>query len=132
MVGQYAEGVALYGAQMRDRLALFGGDADGSLYGFWFNHGQPAAKAPIVYINSEGSEDTDVIAGNFAEFVSLLLLDISDLGMFYSEVHTPDDVHAEHHKAFVKWAKARGITAASNSKRLVAAARRANPGFRAW
>jgi hypothetical protein len=111
-------------------LALFGGDADGSQYGFWFNKRQPATTAPVVYINSEGSEDTDVIAGTFAEFVSLLLLDINDLGMFYGEPR--DDEHAEHHDTFVKWAKACGISVATNPKKLVAAARRANPGFRAW
>ena len=132
MVGQYADGVARFGARIRQRLALFGSDADGSQYGFWFDAGQPSAKAPVVYINSEGSDDTDVIAGNLAEFVSLLLLDVSDVGMFYSEVRDREDEHAERHKAFVKWAKAKGITVASNPKKLVAAAQGAHPGFRAW
>ena len=131
MVGHYVEGVALYGGQLRERLALFGGDADGSQYGFWFNLGQPTVKAPVVYINSEGGEDTDVIAANFAEFVSLLLLDISDLGMFYAEGRN-GEAHAEHHKAFVKWAKGHGISVARDPRKLVEAARRANPGFRPW
>ena len=44
MVGHYADGVARFGVRIRERLALFGCDADGSQYGFWFDAGQPAAK----------------------------------------------------------------------------------------
>jgi hypothetical protein len=113
-------------------LALFGVDGDGSTYGLWFNSAKAASEVPVVYLNSEGSDATNVIAGNVAELVSLLLLDRPDLGMFFGLPRDKQDEPSEYHDELVAWARARGIAVAAQPKRLVAKARKTNPGFGKW
>lgn len=105
MVGHYKRGVERFGDEIREQLALFGHDGDGSLYGLWFNKKRPSAQAPVVYLNSEGSDDTEVITANLTDFVSLLLLDRDEVGMFYDVARNNDDRESKYHDAFVKWAK---------------------------
>jgi hypothetical protein len=132
IVGYYRNGVERFGDEVRKRLALFGVDGDGSTYGLWFNSDKAASEVPVVYLNSEGSDATNVIAGNVAEFVSLLLLDRPDLGMFYGLPRDKQDEPSEFHDELVAWARARGIAVATRPKTLVAKARKANPGFGTW
>jgi hypothetical protein len=132
VVGHHPNGVSRFGAEVRKRLALFGLDGDGSTYGLWFNSDKPDGEPPVVYLNSEGSDHTDVVAGNLAEFVSLLLLDRPDLGMFYGVPRDKGEEASELHVPFVAWASQRGFLPAARPKALVAKARKTNPGFNKW
>lgn len=82
-------------------FAIFGHDADGSLYGFWLYDGRTPANAPIVYLNA-GHSGSTVIAESLEDFLGLLALDITDLGLFYDEADRPRK-HSPGHAAFVAW-----------------------------
>ena len=116
-------------------LALFAREGDGSMYGLWFHDGVKDGNAPVVYIESEGSDDTAVIANDLSEFVSLLLMDIEEVGGNYETFdgsRDDDEDHAEMHDAFVKWAKKHGIAPAANAADVVKAARARHPDFTSW
>ena len=116
-------------------LALFAREGDGSMYGLWFHDGVKDGNAPVVFIESEGSDETAVIANDLQEFVSLLLMDIEEVGANYETFdggRDEDEDHAEMHDAFVKWAKKRGIAPASNAADVVKAARGRHPDFGQW
>jgi hypothetical protein len=116
-------------------LALFAREGDGSMYGLWFHDGVKDGNAPVVFIESEGSDETAVIANDLQEFVSLLLMDIEEVGANYETFdggRDEDEDHAEMHEAFVKWAKKRGIAPASNAAEVVKAARARHPDFGQW
>lgn len=82
-------------------FALFGRDADGSLYGFWLYDGRTPENAPIVYLNA-AHEGSTVLAASLEEFLGLLAHDVTDLGLFYDEFDRPRK-HSPGHAAFVKW-----------------------------
>ena len=123
-------------AKAADRaLAMFAREGDGSMYALWFHDGVKDGNAPVVYIESEGSDDTAVIANDLREFVTLLLMDIEEVGGNYDTFdggRDEDEDHAEMHGEFVKWAKKRGIAPASNAAEVVKAARSRHPDFGQW
>ena len=123
-------------AKAADRaLAMFAREGDGSMYALWFHDGVKDGNAPVVYIESEGSDDTAVIANDLREFVSLLLMDIEEVGGNYDTFdggRDEDEDHAERHDDFVKWTKKRGIAPASNAAEVVKAARARHPDFGQW
>lgn len=111
-------------------FALFGRDADGSLYGFWLYGDRTPETAPIVYLNA-AHEGSTVIANDLPEFLSLLALDITDLGLFYDEgdrprKHTPGSI------AFRTWLlECFGIEPAKHGERIVKRAAAAHPNVEA-
>src|SRR4051812_42457925 len=71
-----------------DRVAaepfvIFGHESDGSLYALWLYPSRTILDAPIVFLGSEGV-DCGLIAGDLNEFLSLLALDIDELGFAVS------------------------------------------------
>jgi hypothetical protein len=123
--------VAACGDEVRARLALFARAGDGSTYGLWFPDDK-RAKPAVVFLDSEGAHD-GVIAASLADFLALLRLDLDDVGRFSGVARDPDEPHAEDHAAFLRWAdKLRVPRAPAKPKQLVAAARRAHPGFARW
>jgi hypothetical protein len=116
----------LGGPERASEFALFGRDADGSQYGFWLYDGRSLAEAPIVYLNAAHDGST-VLARDLEEFLSLLALDITDLGVYYDEAARPRK-HSPGHAAFVQWlAECFGITPASHAERVVKRAAAAHP-----
>ncbi|MEB3196354.1 MAG: hypothetical protein VKP62_04035, partial [Candidatus Sericytochromatia bacterium] len=113
-------------SEMAGDFALFGHDADGSQYGFWLYDGRTPANAPIVYLNV-GHSGSTVLADSLEEFLSLLALDVTDLGMYYDEAKRPHKPSAGHTQ-FVTWlAECFGLAPAVHPERLVKRAVAAHP-----
>jgi hypothetical protein len=107
-------------------FAIFGHDADGSQYGFWLYDGRTPDNAPIVYLNAAHQGST-VLAANLEEFLALLAMDVTDLGLYYDEGDRPRK-HSPGHAAFVSWlAECFGIEPAKQALRLVKRAAGAHP-----
>ncbi len=116
----------LGGPEHAHEFALFGRDADGSQYGFWLYDGRTPADAPIVYL-SAGHSGSTVIAASLEEFLSLLALDVTDLGLFYDEADRPRK-HSPAHADFVKWlADCFELKPATQAARVVKRAAAAHP-----
>ncbi|MEB3330317.1 MAG: hypothetical protein VKQ33_13910 [Candidatus Sericytochromatia bacterium] len=116
----------LGGPERAGEFAVFGHDADGSCYALWLYDGRGPAEAPVVYLNAAHSGST-VIAQDLPEFLSLLALDVTDLGMYYDEANRPRK-HSPGHAAFVTWlAECFGIQPAAHAERLVKRAAAAHP-----
>jgi hypothetical protein len=135
LTGEEPEALGGAGSAADKVLAMFAREGDGSMYALWFHDGVKDGNAPVVFIESEGSDDTAVIANDLQEFVSLLLMDIEEVGANYETFdggRDEDEDHAEKHAEFVKWAKKRGISPASNAAQVVKAARARHPDFGQW
>lgn len=107
-------------------FAIFGRDPDGSMYAYWLYDDRTPETAPIVYLQA-GHGGSIVIASSFEEFLSLLALDIADLGVYYDEgerSRTPSTGHTR----FVKWlAKTYAIKPAVQAERVVKRAGAGHP-----
>ena len=129
-LGPEDAGAWLGGPEQASDFALFGRDADGSQYGFWLYDGRTPADAPIVYLNA-AHDGSLVIAQGLEEFLALLALDITDLGVFYDEADRPRK-HSPGHAAFVAWlADCFAITPAVQAARVVKRAAAAHPTLQA-
>jgi hypothetical protein len=112
--------------RLASAFRVFGGEGDGGLYALWLEAGSKAAVAPVVYLGSEG--EARVLASTVSEFLSLLALDLRELGLF-EDLGTEGPSRTRGHRSFVSWLKTEGLEPASNPERVVAAARLAHPGL---
>ncbi len=112
------------------QFVIFGADRAHSLYGYWLYEGRSLDQAPIVYLNGEGADNT-VLANSLAEFVSLLTLGETAVGLFraWGESQKP----CAGIEDFRAWAEAEfGITQPSNPAEIVERARKTHPDLDAW
>ncbi|MDB5100611.1 MAG: hypothetical protein JWM80_5032 [Cyanobacteria bacterium RYN_339] len=116
----------LGGPERAADFALFGHDPDGSLYGFWLYEGRTPANAPVVYLNANHS-NSSVLANDLEEFLALLALDVTDLGMYFDEADRPHK-RSPGNAAFRTWlADCFGIEPAALAPRVVKRAGAAHP-----
>lgn len=107
-------------------FAIIGHDPDGSLYGFWLYEGRTPDKAPVVYLNA-GHSGSTVLAESLEEFLGLLALDMTDLGMYFDEADRPHK-RSPGNVAFRTWlAECFGIQPAAQPARVVKRASGAHP-----
>jgi hypothetical protein len=107
-------------------FAIFGHDPDGSMYAFWLYDDHTPETAPIVYLQA-GHGGSVAIANSLGEFLSLLALDIADIGVYFDEGDRPR-IASTGHTRFVKWlAKRFEITPAPVAERVVKRAGAAHP-----
>jgi tetratricopeptide (TPR) repeat protein len=141
------DGVAWCGEQpgaARD-FAIFGSDADGSVYALWLVPGRDTSRAPVVYLSSDGGEDSFVIAADLRDFLALLGLCLSDLGAYAGwkepwakdaiAERKSDDPFSEREKEFRRWLpKELGIAVptAKQAEELVNKAKATQPAFEQW
>jgi len=116
----------LGGPERAGDFAVFGHDPDGSLYAFWLNEDRTPANAPVVYLNAEHSGST-VLADSLEEFLGLLALDVTDLGMYYDEADRPHK-RSSGNAAFRAWlAECFGIEPVAQPTRVVKRAMSGHP-----
>jgi hypothetical protein len=88
------DGAELYFAgpiEAAQKLAIFGEDRGGGMYGFWLLDDRSPADAPVVYLCPDGARN-GVMAADFGGFLSLLALDLDQLGAEYdSQTHIGSD-----------------------------------------
>ena len=107
-------------------FAVIGHDPDGSQYAFWLYDGRTPADAPIAYLSASHSGST-VLAASLEEFLALLALDVTDLGVYFDEADRPRK-HSAGHAAFVTWlAECFAITPAAHADRVVKRAAASHP-----
>lgn len=112
------------------QFLIFGFDGMHSLYGYWLYPGRTLADAPIVYLNSEGVENT-VLANSLEEFLALLTLGEEAVGLFNGWGGSVGACHGI--SEFRDWAKtAFGIVPPANPREIVDRARQAHPDLEAW
>lgn len=120
----------LGGDAKASEFALFGRDGDGSQYGYWLYGGRTPEDAPIVYLNVD-HEGSGVLAGSLEEFLSLLALDITDLGIYYDEADRPRK-HSPGNQKFRTWlSECFGIEPAKHPDRVIKRAAAAHPSVEA-
>jgi hypothetical protein len=83
------------------QFVLFGGDPDGSSYGYWLYEGRSLEDAPIVYLGSEGVGWT-VLANSLDEFFSLLAVGEEEIGFAAPMLSEPEDI-PENLLVFRRW-----------------------------
>lgn len=107
---------------------VFGHEGSGGLYALWLREGARSApdQAPVVLLGSEG--ETKVLASTVDEFLSLLALDLDDLGVF-DDLSAQEPMGTPGREAFLKWLAKEGLDRPRDPEALVRKARRANPGL---
>jgi hypothetical protein len=107
-------------------FAVFGHDADGSLYAYWFYDGRTPADAPIVYLNV-GHSGSTVLADSLEDFLTLLAHDVVDLGMYFDEAARPRK-HSAGNQAFKTWlSECFDLAPATHPERVVKKAAASHP-----
>ena len=114
------------------QIVVFGCNGDGSLYALWLYGTQILEQAPVVFLGSEGTDNT-VVASNITEFIQLLLLGIDDLGFVISHPGWSTTISKRDTQVFSEWAeKELGIIKPSDPERLVRVAIETHADFNAW
>jgi hypothetical protein len=115
-------------ADAASQFAVFGRGPDGSLYAFWLHAGNNASHAPIVCLDSEG-QGSQVIAGDFREFMQLLAIGYEEPGR-YSSLE-PDAVRSA--LPLRRWLKREfKLVPPSTGNDLVAKAQSRHPNLDTW
>lgn len=117
---------------LRDQFVIFASDRSQSLYGYWRYDGQPLDRAPLVYLNDEGVDNT-VLANTLEEFLTLVAVGQPSLGL----VGKWDDGEEldEYTVRYRAWLRAElGIEAPtiSQARAIVESARASHPDLDAW
>src|SRR5579872_251395 len=108
------------------RFLVFGHEGSGGLYAIWLQRGRPVDDAPVVLLGSEG--DVRVLAANVDAFLSLLALDLVDLGTS-DGLSAQDPMGSEDHARYEAWLRSEGLDRAIEPERGMLAARAAFPGL---
>lgn len=77
--------------QAASQFIPFGQGPDGSSYCYWLYGGRKLEQAPVVFLGSEGVDNT-VLADNTRDFLSLLAVGYDELGSPYREVEETDNL----------------------------------------
>lgn len=128
----HGDAVKVLGDEVRAQLAFFARDADGSLYGLWFHDDRAVDEAPVVYVCSEGPGDA-VLSNDLGEFLSLLRLDLEDVGLFFDLPREADQPPSKAHDKYLRWADKNAVPAAPTKPAAqVKQARAQHPDFGKW
>jgi hypothetical protein len=115
------------GSELAEQFIAFGQNADGGLYAYWLHDELSAAKAPIVYLGSEGGGQ--VIANSTEEFLQLLAVGADELGVAATggSIEPPAEPTAAL-KSFRKWLKEKfDLTMPKDPMKLVEKAQASHP-----
>ncbi|MBK9000748.1 MAG: right-handed parallel beta-helix repeat-containing protein [Myxococcales bacterium] len=114
---------------MEKEFAVFGSGPDGSTVAFWLHDGLGIERAPVVYLDSEGTENL-VLAETFEGFLSILATGRDDLR--WDEQLAPEIDDEDEHEAFCEWLKEElGVEPAKKISKLRKAAEAKHPGLHA-
>lgn len=105
----------------------FGQDSDGSSYCYWLYDGRKLEQAPIVFLGSEGVNNS-VLADNTRDFLSLLAVGYDELGFPFRQVEETDNLL--HFRSWLK--REFNIMPPENGERLIEIARAKHPDIEKW
>jgi hypothetical protein len=109
------------------QFAPFGQGPDGSSYCYWLYDERPLGQAPVVFLGSEGVDNT-VLASTTEDFLSLLAAGYDELGFPYRQVEETGEL-----LRFRAWLKKEfGITPPEDAEAMIAKARIEHPDLGAW
>jgi hypothetical protein len=109
------------------QFAPFGQGPDGSSYCYWLYGGRKLEQSPIVFLGSEGVENT-VLADTTEDFLSLLAVGYDELGFPYRQVEETENLIR-----FRTWLKNEfGIIPPEDAEALIAGAKAKHPDLGAW
>jgi hypothetical protein len=120
-------------AEAARQFSVIGHGPDGSLYALWTYSGRTLENAPVVFLGSEGT-DNSLLAGSLRDFLALLAIGADELGFAASwgDVKQADPA-APRLNEFRSWLdRSLGIVAPEAPKELIASARALHPDFEAW
>lgn len=84
------------------QFIIFGTDKPQSLYGYWLHDECSIDSAPIVYLGSEGTENS-VLANSLEDFLGLLALGHEEIGLIRAwDADTKACDHIEEYRAWLK------------------------------
>ena len=108
----------------------FGTGPDGSSYCFWLNDGRDLEHAPVVFLGSEGVNNT-VLANGVEEFLALLGVGYDELG-FANWSEGPEE-EAENLRRFRAWLeKECGIRPPERGLEIISRAKAEHPDLDEW
>jgi hypothetical protein len=111
-------------------FVTFGQESDGSLIAFWCYAGRHLAKAPIVFLGSEG-EGNKLLASDFRDFLGLLALDYPSF-LFLEANDSPPEA-TRNALGFRRWLHTEfGIIPPLSAVPLLRRAAEEHPDFEAW
>jgi hypothetical protein len=112
------------------KFVIFGtNDGDDSSYAFWLYKGQDVAKAPIVFLSSEGS--VSLLADSVEEFLALLSCGVPELGHAAPLEYVEEET--EGLKKFRAWLKKEcGIGKPEDPTAIVLKAMESHPNLQEW
>jgi hypothetical protein len=105
----------------------FGQDSDGSSYCYWLYDGRKLEQAPIVFLGSEGVNNT-VLADNTQDFLSLLAVGYDELGFPFRQVEETDNLL--HFRSWLK--REFGIVPPEDGEKLIEQAKANHPDLEKW
>ncbi len=118
--------------QEADQFVLFMIDEVASNYGYWRYDGQSLDEAPLVYLSSEGVDNT-VLANSLEDFVRIIALGAGNLGMWRQSY---EDVRLDENTTrFREWLSAEmGIVAptTAEARAIIETARGQHPDIDQW
>lgn len=110
---------------LEKEFAVFGSGPDGSTLAFWLHDGLGVDQAPIVYLDSEGSENL-VLARTFQDFLAIFATGRDDLR--WGDEIEPEIDDEDEHERFCAWLKEElGVTPAKKIDELRRAAAARHP-----
>jgi hypothetical protein len=119
------------------QFAIFARDSSHALYGYWLYDNRSIENAPIVYIDSEGCDNT-VLANNVEEFLTLAALGKPILGTIESRKSSDEEDESEYIddvNKFRAWAKQEfsiDTPTLEEAKQIIKSAKGNHPDFDKW
>jgi hypothetical protein len=109
------------------QFALIGQGPDGSSYCYWLYDGRMVAQAPVVFLGSEGVDNT-VLADTTEDFLSLLAVGYDELGFPHRQVEETEAL-----LRFRSWlTREFGIIQPENAEALIGEAKAKHPDLGRW
>lgn len=114
-------------SEVASQFVCFGQDSDGSSYCYWLYDGRKLDRAPIVFLGSEGCDNT-VLADNTRDFLSLLAVGYDVLGFPFRQVEETENL--SHFRAWLK--REFDIEPPEDGEKLIEKARANHPDLEKW
>lgn len=113
--------------QAASQFIPFGQGPDGSSYCYWLYGGRKPERAPVVFLGSEGVDNT-VLADNTSDFLSLLAVGYDEIGFPYRQAEETDKL-----LRFRTWLEREfGIVPPENAEGLIEKAKANHPDLGQW
>jgi hypothetical protein len=114
-----------------NQFIIFGENTDNSLYGFWLYGNRKISEAPIIFLSSEGT-DNSVLANNIEEFLTLLAIGYDELG-YAAYSQEPEKEATTELQNFRTWLKQEfGIIPPATGENIIAQAKSQHPNLDHW